>query len=152
MKGITYYDLVKHYGLEVCNLEPGCVYSTSTHKRGKISHWRGDVMHWYMNRLVTRPGFLMFLRAIARDRIELAALSGSAKYDRWFMRIAEECMWAQREAQEKWKVKIPKSAYKREKSWILNYWYSPMIKKGEMNIDEYTTPMYMWANTQEEEK
>jgi hypothetical protein len=61
-------------------------------------------------------------------------------------------MWAQREAQEKWKVKIPKSAFKREKQWIANYWYKPMITKGEMPIEEYTTPMYMWAHTQEEAK
>lgn len=152
MKGITYEDLVKHYGLEVCPGEPGCVYSPSTHKRGKISHWRGDVMHWYMNRSVTRPGLLAFLRALARDRTELAIASGSTKYDKWFKRIGEECMWAQREAQETWKLKIPRSAFRREKGWIMSYWYKPMIAKGEMNIEEYTTPMYMWASTQEEEK
>jgi hypothetical protein len=151
VKGITYYDLVRHYGLEVCNLESGCVYSPSTHKRGKISHWRGDIMHWYMNRLVTRPGLLMFLRAIARDRID-EEIASAGVFTPWFKRIADECMWAQREAQEKWKVKIPKSAYKREKGWILNYWYTPMIIKGEMNIEEYTSPTYMWANTQEEGK
>lgn len=151
MKGVTYEDLVRHYGLSVCDNESGCVYSWSTHKRGKISHWRGDVMHWYMKRLVTRPGLLLFLRAIARDRIEARIMASGAR-PMWYMSISEECMWAQREAQEKWKVKIPKSAYKREKHWVRNYWYAPMIKKGEMNIEEYTTPMYMWAHTQEEEK
>lgn len=152
MKGLTYEMLVTHYGLSVCNSENGCVYSPSAHSRGIISHWRGDVMHWNMNRGVTRPGLLTFLRAIARDNIKTAIALGGKPRGSWMLEMAEVCMWAQREAQQQWKVVIPKSAFKREKTYVREYHYLPRIKKGEMTPDDYTTPLYMWATTQDEEK
>lgn len=137
---ISYEDLVTHYGLSVCDNELNCVYSRSAHSRGKVSHWRGDVMHWSMNRRVTRPGIIAFLRAVARDTLP-HGLS-------WRENIANECMWAQREAQEKWGVAVPPNAFRREKSWVRGD-YDYREKQGKLSIDEVTTPIYTWSHTQE---
>ena len=142
MKGLTYENLVTHYGLSSCSNEPGCLLSRTVHRRGQITHWRGDIFHWDVNRNVTRPGLITFLRVIARERFRGATP--------WPREVAEGCMWVQEQAQRQWGVKIPPNTFKRDKDYVRDVWYEHKKKRGELSIEDYMSPMYAWAYTQEE--
>lgn len=146
MKGITYEDLVTHYGMTVCNNETGCIYSASAHSRGTISHWRGDVIHWDMNRRVTKPGIVNFLRAIGRDVARTSITTTT--FTTWIERMAEECMWTQKEAQQSWGVELPAGAFARERKWLKNN-FEYLERTKTMTLGGYTSQAYLWVYSQE---
>lgn len=143
MKPTSYKDIVAHYGYDLCDGENNCVVSPSGHKRGQITHWRTDTLHWVTNRRITKPGLVQLLRVIASDK-DPSMLGG------WMVAMARRCMWAQQELQTAWDMTLPANAFRKEKQYLVNYYYKHKKDGNKMTMEDYTSPMYAWAHTLEE--
>lgn len=134
----TYREVVEHYGLRLCTEEPeNCKRKLSGRKH---RYGGADSMGVHLtgadSRHVTKKGLRTVLKACAQ--VVLKHHRGERK-PLW-LRLYEEDVWAWREADRTWKVRLSGSLSDRDRERVINDAY----RRGVHLRSDHQT-IYRWA-------
>lgn len=136
LHGLTYRDVVRHYGLEMCESHIGCAadFSREAHYRGRYDQHR--VIHCSRLGAPARKVRLGEVLALVAGPI----LGHPEKQTPLWMRIYEANTWATKEAKFIWGVQIPRENSLRARRKVLK-----LARFSRVRLRYHHPAVYQWA-------